>query len=84
MASSCALINKSSVIERGSQIQERSKLAAKKKVVKRAWSAEDHRVLKSLARQKLGVAKISKKLKRTAGATAAQASKAGISLSMRG
>ena len=49
---------------------------AKKKVVRRAWTAEDNRILKSLARQKLGVAKISKKLKRTVAATAVQASHA--------
>ena len=57
----------------------------KKKVVRRLpWTREDNSVLKTLARKKLGVAKISKKLKRTASATAAQASKQGISLSMRG
>jgi hypothetical protein len=58
-------------------------LAAKKKVARRAWTAEDNRILKSLARKKLGVAKISRKLKRSAAATAVQASKQGVSLTMR-
>ena len=58
-------------------------MVAKKKIVKRAWTKVDNRVLKSMARQKLGVLKISKKLKRTAAATAVQASKQGISLTMR-
>jgi hypothetical protein len=58
--------------------------AKKKKIVRREWTKEDNRILKSLARQKLGVAKISKKLKRTAAATAVQAMKQGVSLSMRG
>ena len=57
--------------------------AAKKPVARRAWSKDDNRLLKSLARQKLGVGKISKKLKRTAAATAVQASKQGVSLTMR-
>jgi hypothetical protein len=39
--------------------------------------------MKSLARKKVGVAKISKALKRTIGATAVKAHQLGISLSMR-
>jgi hypothetical protein len=56
----------------------------KKKVVRRAWSKEDHRTLKSMARDKKGAKQIAKVLKRTVGATRAMAVKRGVSLSMRG
>jgi hypothetical protein len=59
-------------------------LAKKKKAVRREWTKDDMRVLKSLAKQKQGVNKIAKKLKRTPGATAVMAAKEGVSLSMRG
>jgi len=49
----------------------------------RPWTATDLRILKGLAKQKVGVAKISKSLKRTVGAVTMMASKKGISLSMR-
>jgi hypothetical protein len=63
---------------------EETQLATKnKKVVRRAWSNEDLKQLKSMARKKRGVKKIAKKLKRTPGATAVMAVKQGISLSMR-
>jgi hypothetical protein len=58
-------------------------LAKKKKVVRREWTNDDVRVLKSLAKQKQGVHKIAKKLKRTPGATSVMAAKHGVSLSMR-
>ncbi len=45
----------------------------KKKVVRRAWTSSDVRELKSLAKKKTGVGKISKALRRTIGATAAKA-----------
>jgi hypothetical protein len=57
---------------------------AKKKTVRRAWTASDVRELKSLARKKVGVAKISKALKRTVGATAVKAHQLGVSLDTRG
>jgi hypothetical protein len=57
---------------------------AKKKVVRREWTKDDMRTLKTLAKQKQGVKKIAKKLKRTPGATAVMAAKEGVSLSMRG
>jgi hypothetical protein len=57
---------------------------AKKKLVKRAWTTSDVRELKSLAKQKAGVAKISKALKRTVGATAVKAYMLGVSLDTRG
>ncbi len=57
---------------------------AKKKVVRRAWSKEDHRTLKGMAREKRGVQKIAKALKRSPGATSVMAAKLGVSLSMRG
>ncbi|SHG69478.1 hypothetical protein [Bradyrhizobium erythrophlei] len=56
-------------------------MAKKKKVVRLAWSKDDLRNLKSMARDKQGVAKIAKALKRTPGATTVQAAKRGISLS---
>jgi hypothetical protein len=57
---------------------------AKKKVVRRAWSKGDHRMLKAMAKDKKGAKKIAKALKRTVGATRAMAVKRGVSLSMRG
>ena len=51
---------------------------AKKKTVRRAWTASDVRELKSLAKKKVGVAKISKALKRTVGATAVKAHQLGV------
>ena len=55
---------------------------AKKKVVRREWN--DVRELKSLAKQKIGVKKIAKALKRTPGATGVKAVKLGVSLDTRG
>jgi hypothetical protein len=57
-------------------------MAKKKKVVRRAWTKNDVRALKSMAKQKQGVKKIAKALKRTSGATTVKAQKLGISLSM--
>jgi hypothetical protein len=54
----------------------------KKKI--RHWTKEDVRTLKSMAKDKLGVKKIAKALKRTPGATRVMAAKRGVSLSMRG
>jgi hypothetical protein len=56
----------------------------KKKKVRRGWSKEDFRTLKSMAKDKQGVTKIAKALKRTIGATTMMAAKHGVSLSMRG
>jgi hypothetical protein len=56
---------------------------AKKKIVRRAWSKEDVRTLKTMARDKQGVTKIAKALKRTIGATSVMAAKRGVSLSTR-
>jgi hypothetical protein len=61
-----------------------AKMAKKKKVVRRAWSKDDVRTLKTMARDKQGVTKIAKALKRTPGATTVMAAKRGVSLSMRG
>jgi hypothetical protein len=55
----------------------------KKKVIRRTWTSSDVRELKSLAKKKTGVAKISKALKRTIGATAVKAHQLGVSLSTR-
>jgi hypothetical protein len=55
----------------------------KKKIVRRAWTKEDVRKMKTMAKAKLGVTKIAKALKRTPGATGVMAAKLGVSLSMR-
>jgi hypothetical protein len=58
-----------------------AKMAKKKMVVRRAWTKDDVRTLKKMAKQKQGVKKIAKSLKRTPGATAVKAIKLGVSLS---
>jgi hypothetical protein len=58
-------------------------MAKKKKVVRREWSKKDLKLFKSMAKDKKGVKKIAKALKRTPGATTVKAAKHGISLSMR-
>jgi hypothetical protein len=58
--------------------------AKKKKIVRREWTLDDVKTLKSLAKQKAGVAKIAKKLNRTPGAAAAKAHILGVSLDSRG
>jgi hypothetical protein len=58
-------------------------LPKKKIAVRREWTKDDVRTLKELAKQKAGVAKIAKTLKRTSGATAAKAHTMGVSLSMQ-
>jgi aspartate oxidase len=56
----------------------------KKTTVRRAWTSSDVRELKSLAKNKAGVARIAKVLKRTAGAIAVKAHQLGVSLDTRG
>jgi hypothetical protein len=56
-------------------------LAQKRKIVRREWTKDDLKTLKLLAKQKTGVTKIAKQLKRTPGATAAKAFVLGVSLS---
>ena len=58
-------------------------MAKKKKLVRHAWSKDDFRTLKAMAKAKAGVRKIAKALKRTPGATSVMAAKRGISLSTR-
>ena len=58
-------------------------MAKKKRVVRRAWTKDDVRQMKTLAKAKSGVKKIAKALKRTPGATGVMAAKLGVSLSMR-
>jgi hypothetical protein len=70
--------DKSPVLKKGTE------MAKTKKVVRRAWSKEDVRTLKSMAKDKQGVTKIAKALKRTIGATSVMAAKRGVSLSTRG
>lgn len=59
-------------------------MAKKTKLVRREWTKDDLRLLKSMARDKKGVKKIAKALKRTVGATTVMAAKRGVSLSTRG
>ena len=58
-------------------------MAKAKKLARRAWTKEDIRVMKTMAKAKTGVSKIAKALKRTPGATSVMAAKLGVSLSMR-
>lgn len=59
-------------------------LAKKKKVVRRAWTKDDLRLLKSMAKDKKGVTKIAKALKRTTRAVENKGYKLGVSLDTRG
>jgi len=59
-------------------------LAKKKKVVRRAWSKEDVRTLKTMAKKKVGAAKIAKALKRTTRAVENKCYLLGVSLDTRG
>ncbi len=54
-----------------------------KKTIRRAWTKEDVRTMKTMAKAKSGVTKIAKTLKRTPGATGVMATKLGVSLSTR-
>jgi hypothetical protein len=56
---------------------------AKKTLKLRAWTKEDIRTLKSLAREKTKTTVIARKLKRTVGTTYQQAHKLGVSLGSR-
>jgi hypothetical protein len=58
-------------------------LAKNKKTVRREWTKDDVKTLKSLAKQKAGVTKIAKALKRTPAATTVKAHTLGVSLSTR-
>jgi len=62
----------------------KKKKVAVSRVVRRPWSKEDVRTLKSMAKDRQGVRKIAKALKRSPGATSVMAAKRGVSLSMRG
>ena len=55
---------------------------AKKASTRRAWTAEQVRTLKSLARKKKHAASIAKTLKRTEGATRQKAFSMGVSLEL--
>jgi hypothetical protein len=55
----------------------------KKKLTRVAWSKDDVKTLKILAKQKKGRDKIAKSLKRTPGAVMVKASALGVSLSTR-
>jgi hypothetical protein len=55
----------------------------KKKVVRRAWTKADFRTLKSMAKDKQGVKKIAKALKRTTRAVENKSYLLGVSLDTR-
>jgi hypothetical protein len=57
---------------------------AKKTTKLRPWTATDIYKLKGLAKKKVGVDKIARALKRTAGATAVKAHMLGVSFDTRG
>ena len=59
-------------------------MAKTKKIVRRTWSKGDIRTLKTMAKSKAGVNKISKALKRTIAATMVKASMLNVSLDTRG
>ncbi len=59
-------------------------MAKKKKLVRRPWTKEDMRLLKSMARDKKGVTKIAKALKRTTRALENKSYLLGVSLDTRG
>jgi hypothetical protein len=72
------------VIQAASAVKDsENKLAKAKKKLRRAWTKEDVRQMKTMAKAKSGVTKIAKALKRTPGATTVMAAKLGVSLSMR-
>jgi hypothetical protein len=75
--------DQASMIERVSRQVRFGVTMAKAKVVRRAWTKDDVRTLKTMAKERSGVAKIAKKLKRTPGATSVMAAKLGVSLSTR-
>jgi hypothetical protein len=54
-----------------------------KKRVKRAWTGENVRTLKAMAKKKTGAEKIAKALKRSVGATRQKAFSLGVSLDSR-
>jgi hypothetical protein len=54
------------------------RMATAKKVVRRAWTKDDVRIMKTMAKEKAGVTRIAKKLKRAPGATTFMAAKPGI------
>jgi len=63
---------------------KKTKKTKKTATKRREWTKEDVRQLKSLAKQKAGVTKIARALKRTPGATTVKAHILGVSLSTRG
>ena len=78
------MLNVLAVIQARLSKMEPADMAKKKKLVRRAWSKEDVRTLKTMAKDKQGVSKIAKALKRSPGATRVMAAKRSVSLSMRG
>jgi hypothetical protein len=71
----------SCLVIQGSFTKTGAKMAKAKKIVRREWTKDDVRQMKTMAKAKAGVGKISKSLKRTPGATSVMAAKLGVSLS---
>jgi hypothetical protein len=69
---------------RSSALKKGTEMKKTKVIVRRPWSKEDFRAMKSMAKDKKGVAKIAKALRRTVGATTTMAAKHGVSLDTRG
>ena len=68
---------------RFAKIRREIRELAKKTMTRRAWTKEDVRTLKTMAKAKAGVTRIAKSLKRTNAATTVKAASLGVSLSMR-
>jgi len=60
------------------------KAVAKKASKRRAWTKDDVRTLKSMAKARTPAAKIARSLKRTEGATRQKAFQIGVSMDSRG
>jgi divalent metal cation (Fe/Co/Zn/Cd) transporter len=75
----CSNTSQAMKMESGSKMAK----ARTKIIIRRAWTKDDVRQMKTMAKAKSGVKKIAKALKRTPGATTVMAAKLGVSLSMR-
>jgi hypothetical protein len=82
-ANAALALAKGNVIE-GRSYNRATMAKKEKKQIRRVWTKEDLRLMKSMAKDRKGVTKIAKALKRTPGATTVMAAKRGVSLSMRG
>jgi len=84
LSANLAVLSCPTIGHRVKSLQSRTESYMAKKSKRRAWTKEDIRVLKTLARQKTPASKIARTLKRTEGATRQRASSMGVSLETRG